>query len=327
MKKALVIGGTGLIGNHIVRALIQHGVRVKILSRGLVPSKNLAGLEVELVRGDLCQQDTLHSAMKGCDWVFHAAGYYPTHAFDLSHHVKQANLQIDSVLEAFKKSTASRLIYTSSLTTLGFHHLSKVATEEDVYDLARDPHPYFRVKKIMEDRMMSASTELPIIILNPTGCFGPFELKPLSLCLVPQLINRTMPAFIDGNINVVDVADVGRGHLLAALNGKVGERYILGGHDTNIREVIEKICFLGRVKKPRWKVPLAMALPLAYASEYVAHYVLKSPPLFPVLGLRFVQYGQHCSSKKAIDHLGYKISPMDVCYYRTIQWFKEIGYC
>jgi len=328
MTKALVIGGTGIIGNHVIRSLLQQGVEVRALSRGITSSKNLEGLQVESVKGDLNNAESLASAMRGCEWVFHTAAYYPTHAFDMAGHVRAATGQIEQFLKAFESSKAQRLIYTSSLTTLGFYnHPGRPATEFDAYDLRQDPHPYFRVKKIMEDRILEASKKIPAVIVNPTGCFGPFELKPPSFCLVPQLINGKMPAYVDRTINAVDVADVGNGHVLAALKGKVGERYILGGHDTSTGWVIHKICEIGKVSSPKLKAPMALAIMMAMGSELAAHYLLKSPPLFPVLGLRFIQYGQACSSDKAIRELGYKPSPMEPCFERAIEWFRKIGYC
>lgn len=327
--KALVIGATGIIGNHVVRSLLHEGMEVRVFSRGVTPSTNLENLDVERTQGDLNEATSLSKAIKGCNWIFHTAPYYPTNTFNRKDHLKKAMAGIATVLKVCADNSIDRLVYTSSLTTIGpSGSPKKLADETCSYQLIKNPpHPYFEVKYYMEEEVKKWAKKIPAVIVNPTGCFGPYELKPVNLCLIPQLINRKIPAYVKGPINVVDTADVGRGHLLAAKKGRVGERYILGGHNTEVPWVIKTICDLAKVKPPKMEVPLMLGLIPAWGSELLAHYVLHRSPSIPILGLRFIQHGQHFDVSKAKEELGYQISPMEPCFERAIGWYKKIGYC
>lgn len=327
--RALVIGATGIIGNHVVRSLLAEGIDVRAFSRGVTSSKNLEGLKTERFKGDLNDTQSLARAMKGCSWVFHTASYYPTNAFQRDYHLKMAMQGLESVLQAAELGAIDRLVYTGSLTTIGLPPSNGALSNESCrYNLKKPPHPYFEVKYRMEEEIkQKARKGLPAVIVNPSGCFGPYELKPASLCLVPQLVNRRLPAFVDHEINIVDVADVGRGHVLAARKGKIGERYILGGHNVTVAWTIETICRLAKVRPPRIKVPIPAALAVASISEFLSFYLFKTPPFFPVLGIRFIQYGYPLDISRAVNELGYKASPMEECFLRAIDWFRKIGYC
>lgn len=327
--KALVIGSTGIIGNHIVRELLNDGHEVFAASRGITPSRNLEGLQVKSVQLDILDLDSLKKAFKGMDCVFQAAAYYPDNTFNSKLHCERAMQGLENVIHAALASHIERLVYTSSLTTIGQAKKGELANEDLKYDLfGQDPHPYFLVKHLSEQRLNRAFLEkgLPVVMLNPSGCFGPYELKPKTMCLVPQLISREIPSYILRDINVVDTRDVARGHVLAATKGRLGERYILGGHNQNTEIVIREICEVGGVKPPRFTVPLQIGVGLCMMAEGVG-YVLKRKPRFPVLGLRFIQYGQHLDISKARTEFGYEPQPMAPCYKRAIQWYKDIGYC
>lgn len=327
--KALVIGATGIIGNHIVRALLAQGIAVSALSRGKTPSQNLDGLDVKRITGDINDVETLRKAFKGHDWIFQAAAYYPQNTFQWKHHIAESDKGVQNVIQAALEAGVSRLIYTSSLTTIGMVKKGQLADESVPYNLVgRDPHPYFLVKYLAEAKLKEAHEKLglPLVIVNPTGCFGPYELKPPSLCVIPQLMKQQIPAYLSHAGNVVDVADVGRGQVLAAQKGRLGERYILGGHNVDFAEVVKEICRIGGVKAPKYRVPVALALALGMTDEAVS-YLRKKPPNIPILGVRFVEFGQYFSIEKAQRELGYKAGPMEPCYERAIAWYKKIGYC
>jgi len=327
--KTLVIGATGIIGNHIVRELLEQGHEVIAASRGVTPSLNLEDLDIQRIKADITDVKSLEKAFKGIDWVFQAAAYYPGNSFQKAKHVKTALEGVRSVIQATKNSSIQRLVYTSSLTTIGRAKKGDLADEDLPYDLVgRDPHPYFLVKHLCEEelRYEADTKKCPIVIVNPTGCFGPYELKPKNMCLIPQLIERKVPAYVLNDINVVDTKDVAKGHILAAKKGRIGERYILGGHNMTMEMVIKEICELAGVKPPKLIVPIRLGLAACYVSE-TFDYVLKRSPRLPALGLRFAQYGQHMSIDKATEELGYKVQPMTACYERAIEWYKKIGYC
>lgn len=327
--KCLVLGATGIIGNHVVRELLERGHEVSALSRGLKPALNLEGLDVRRITADVSDAESLNRAFTGHDWVFYAAGYYPGHAFGMDGHVRSALAQARNVIDAALSSGIKKLIYTSSLTTVGKGKSGRSADESDAYDMAgRDPHPYFRVKHLLENEFALAAREkgLPVVMVNPTGCFGPYELKAREMCLIPQLKLGKIPGYIERPINVVDTADVARGHVLAAEKGRIGERYILGAHNMTTGVLMNEICDAIKVKPPRVKFPLPMALAVAYASEAVSVPCGRTPAI-PVLGVRFVEYGQHISSDKARTELGYEPGPMKPCFERALGWYQKIGYC
>jgi len=328
--KALVIGATGIIGNHVVRSLIKEGIEVRAFSRGTTSLDNLEGLDVEWFRGDLYDGHSLATAMTGCSWVFHTAPYYPTNTFQREEHIKRGMDGIKSVIRAVSSNSVDRFVYTSSMTTIGKpQYFGQLADEGCAYDMIdKSPHPYFAVKFLMEAEVKKeARRGLPVVIVNPTGCFGPFELKPPSLCLVPQLVNQKIPAYVEHAINIVDVADVGRGHVLAAQKGTIGDRYILGGPNVTTSWPLETICKLAGVVPPRFKVPMQVALSVAWISEWISYQFLKKSPPLPILGVRFVQHGQHYDLSKAKKELGYEVSPMEDCFVKAIEWFRRIGYC
>lgn len=167
---------------------------------------------------------------------------------------------------------------------------------------------------------------LPVVIVNPTGCFGPYELKPKSNCLIPQLVSGEIPATPNRLINVVDTKDVAVGHVLAAQKGRLGKRYILGGHNTTSWDVVQKICAVAKVKPPRFEAPLPVGLFLCALTEVAAR-LTGSTPRLPILGLRFIEYGQHFDLSRAQNELGYQAGPMVPCYEKAIAWYKKIGYC
>ncbi len=327
--KTLVIGASGIIGNHIVRELLAQGHQVTALSRGQTSLANLEGLDVQKVKADINDRDSLIQAFQGIDWVFHAAAYYPQNTFQKKTHIKQALQGVRNIIAALKNSNVKRLVYTSSLSTIGRAGPGLLANEDLTYDLyGHDPHPYFLVKYLCEEEVKNSvhQKNLPIVIVNPTGCFGPYELKPKQLCLIPQLVEGKIPAYILNDINVVAVSDVAKGHILAAEKGRVGERYILGGHNMTTKTLIHDICEAASVKPPRIAAPLFLSLILGYLSESVAH-LFKKLPSFPILGIRFIQYGQHYSIDKAQRELGYTVSPMRASYENAIEWYKKMGYC
>ncbi|OVE82050.1 hypothetical protein BVY03_02020 [bacterium K02(2017)] len=327
MKK-LVVGATGIIGNHIVRELLKAGHEVIAANRSLDVAPNLDGLDVERVAVDLNDYQSLLKACKKADWVFMAAAYYPRDTFHKKKHIKISDSWTQNIIRATKEANIQKLIYTSSLTTIGKAPQKLLANEELGYDMVgRDPHPYFCVKHLAEQQLLKAyhQNDCPVVIVNPTGCFGPFELKPIHLCLIPQLLNKKLKLYVHSDINVVDTGDVARGHILAAERGRLGERYILGGHNITTEMLIKEICEVGAVKPPKIVVPIQMGVPVAFMGEFVSM-MLKKDPILPLLGLRFAQYGQHFSIDKAVDELGYEVSPMSQCYGQAIEWYKKLNY-
>lgn len=325
--KCLVIGGTGIIGNHIIRELLHQGHAVTTLSRGQTPAVNLKDLEVTTLHGDLNSEESLIKAFQGFDWIFNAASYYPANSFGMKQHVRLALKQIQNVITALRNTRPQRYVHTGSLTTIGMVPKGQLADESVAYNLfGKDPHPYFRLKYLVEEELKKAAQDLPIVIVNPTGCFGPYELKTVSQCLIPQLKLRKIPAYFDSLINVVDTADVARGHISAAEKGEIGQRYILGGHNTTTKDLIHEICNVVDVKPPKLRIPISLAVGVATFNETLSLLFGLNPQL-PLLGVRFAQYGQFISIDKAKRELDYQVHPMKPCFERAYEWYRQIGYC
>lgn len=327
--KTLVLGATGIIGNAIVRELVDHSHDVAALSRGQKPPLNLEGLPVTRITADLNVADSLAEAFSGKDWVFYAAGYYPENSFGMERHVAKALTQMRNVLTAAKAARVKRLIYTSSLTTLGKAKAGTLADETCAYDLfGHDPHPYFRIKHLLELEVLRAIKEdgLDAVMLLPTGCFGPYELKPVEQCLIPQLKRGKIPGYVSSPINVVSTADVARGHVLAAQKGRTGERYVLGSVNTTTDDLMREICDVIGAKTPRLKFPVGLAVATALTVEALTVPFGITPP-FPALGVRFIQHGQHISHAKAERELGYQPGAMRPCFEKALEWYQKIGYC
>lgn len=327
--KCLVLGATGIIGNHVLRELLARGFNVVAAGRGQTPPVNLEDLDVKFVFADTDHPESLNKAFKGIDVLFHCAGYYPRHMFQAQKQAEQALTQIRNILSAAQHNGLRRVVYTSSYTTIGQAKLGQLADESLPYDLlGRDPHPYFLIKHLVEEeiRHWVREKKISVVMLNPTGCFGPYELKPKALSIFAQVASGALPALMEHVNNVVDVADVARGHVLAAERGRDGERYLLGGHNTTIVAMVREICAVAKSRPPRFTVPVAPALPLSFFDEALC-FALGRVPHFPMLGLRFLQYSQHFSCDKAMRELGYTINPMKPCYERALEWFQKIGYC
>lgn len=326
MTTALVLGATGCIGNNIVRACLQEGWTVRAFHRATSPLWTLDGLDVERLAGDLADEDSLAAAMLGADVVFHAAAYYPLHSLDMARSLRRAVGGMRTVLSVARASQPSKLVYTSSLTTIGKPASpGRLADERDYYLPGSTDSAYFECKWAMEAEAWRASSQgLPVVIVNPTAVFGPWDSKPATGEILVNVARGRLPVWLGGQVNVVDARDVGRGQVLAAMHGRPGQRYILGGENLSVREALTIAAEQAGASPPRWRVPPGMIHSAVWLGEVVGRLPLIRP--LPLEHFKTIAEWQALSSEKARSELGYSTRPFFETIRETIDWFRRHGY-
>lgn len=326
--KAVVLGATGFIGSHVARALVTEGITVRIVRRRSSPTLALEGLKVEETVGDLNDKPSLVRAFKECDALFHVAAYYPLYSFDREKQKVLALRQMKNVLEAAAESGIPKIVYTSSMSTIGKATDGAPSNEETPYDPRYFRGLYYEIKHLAEEAALAATKEgLPLVVVNPTGVFGDYDVKPTSGSLVVAIASRKLPAIFDAKMNAVDVRDVARGQIAAMRQGKVGRRYILGAHNTTVWEVARLIARLAGVSPPLLKLPLFLGEVAAFASEALGRYLLRQEkPLIPRVGIDFLKYGMHYDTSRAQSELGFKTRPLEETFERALSWFRKNNY-
>src|SRR2546421_610764 len=240
--KAFVTGATGFVGSHVARILAEQGAELRLLVRSSSNPKNIQRLKAERVIGDLCDPASLEKAMAGCDAVFHVAADYRLWIRD-PERMYRANVEgTRAMLEASRKNGVRRVVYTSSVATMGFRSNGRPANEESPVSLASMIGHYKRSKFMAEEIAIAAGRGgMDVVVVNPTTPVGEQDIKPTPTGrIVVDFLKRKFPAYVDTGLNLVDVAEVARGHVLAFERGRSGERYILGGENLTLKQVLDK---------------------------------------------------------------------------------------
>lgn len=326
MTKALVLGSTGCIGNNVVRACLSAGWSVRAFHRTSSPTWMLDGLDVEHMVGDLDDPASLSSAMQGCDVVFHAAAYYPRHSLDMAGSLRDAVTGMRNVLNAAALTRVDRLVYTSTLTTVGppseAGHLSD---ERDFYLPGSTGSAYFESKWAMEAELWRAIAKgLPAVIVNPTAVFGPWDVKPATGEILLNVAKGYLPIWLDLDVNVVDARDVGLGQVLAAERGQLGHRYILGGENLSLREALTIVAQEAGVNPPRWQTRLGLVKTLVSIGEALGRIPGVQP--LPLEHFKTLQEWRALDTSKAHQELGLQPRPFEDTVRDTLAWFKAHGY-
>jgi dihydroflavonol-4-reductase len=324
----LVLGATGFIGGQIVRALAERGYTVRALRRSKSSTLALAGLPVEFVSGDLRDRPALLAAMRGVEAVFHAAGYYPHNSLAPRRALRQAVAGMRHVLECARAASVGRVIYTSSLSTIGPPAVGRaLADERDCYLPGSVADPYFEAKWAMESEIYRAAVAgQQVVTLCPTVVFGPGDVKPTSGTILLALARGLLPAYVEGRINIADGRDVADAHVVALERGRPGERYILGGHNTTTGAALTLAARLANVPAPRVRLPADLAL-LAGKLGEVAALALPGRPFLPFSeAIEMIRHGQHYDCAKAQRELGLASRPIEATLRDSLAWFREHGY-
>jgi dihydroflavonol-4-reductase len=324
--KALVTGATGFVGAAVARALIREGWEVRALARKGSDRRNVQHLALTVVEGNLSDRPSLDRAVEGCDALFHVAADYRLGAFD-PRELYQTNVDgTRSILEASRQAGLKRVVYTSSVACVGIPKDGTPGNEDTPVGVADMIGHYKRSKFLAEQVARDAvKAGLPVVIVNPSTPIGPGDIKPTPTGqMVLDAAAGRMPAYVDTGLNVVHVDDVAAGHLLAYARGKPGERYILGGQDLTLREILIEIAGIVGRKPPTVRLPTGVVLPIAYVAEGFAR-LTGRPGRITVEGVRMSRKRMFFSSEKARRELGYTWRPPIEALRDAITWLREQG--
>jgi dihydroflavonol-4-reductase len=326
---SLVTGATGFVGSAVVRALLDAGEVPRVLVRAGSDRRNLEGLGVELAEGDLRDSVSLARACRGCQALFHVAADYRLWVPEPDE-IYAANVAgTRALMEAAGAAGVARIVYTSSVATLGLKRDGSPADEATPVALADMIGHYKRSKFLAEAavREMVSGAGLPAVIVNPSTPVGPRDIKPTPTgrTIVAAARGR-IPAFVDTGLNVVHVDDVAAGHLLAFERGQIGERYILGGENMALAEILTVIARLCGRPAPRLRLAHGLVLPLAHAAEAWARLTGGGEPFVTVDGLRMAKKRMYFSSARAEHELDYRSRPAEAALADAVAWFREAGY-
>jgi len=324
--RALVTGAAGFVGSAVARALCQRDCQVRALVRSSSDQRNLRELPLELAIGDLEDPPSLARALSGCQALFHVAADYRLGVAD-PRPLYRSNVEgTRNVLEAAQRAAVTRIVYTSSVATVGLPGDGSPGREDTPVALTDMIGHYKRSKFLAEELAREfARSGAPIVIVNPSTPIGPGDIKPTPTgqMVIDAASGRT-PAYVDTGLNVVHVDDVAAGHLQAFDRGRVGERYILGGENMTLYAILLEICRLAGRSPPRIRLPHAALLPLAYASEAFSRLTRRSTRV-TVEAVRLARKHMYFSSDKAVRELGYRWRPAVAAFEDALRWFREQG--
>jgi len=325
--KALVTGATGFMGSSLVRELLKDNVEVKVLVRESSDTRNIDGLEMEKAYGDIRDGESVKAALKGCDTFYQTAASYVFWAPDMKVlydvNVEGTKIALNAALE----QGIEKVVYTSSMVAVGFHGRDIPANEEAEFNLW-DSGDHYAISKYLgevEARKICGKG-LPLVIVNPATIIGVRDIKPTpSGKVILDVINKKMPAYIDGGLNLVDVEDVARGHILAAQKGRIGERYILGNENMSIRDYLGLIGEVAGVKPPKLKVPYSVAITMGYVFQFLSN-IIRRPPVMNAPMVRLGSRYAYFDCSKAVNELGFTQTPLRTTIEKAVNWFRENGY-
>jgi dihydroflavonol-4-reductase len=324
--KALVTGATGFVGAAVARALSVAGWQVRVLVRAGSDRGNLQRLAVEVVEGDLADLTSLERALEGCAGLFHVAADYRLGARDPKPLYRTNVEGTRNILNAARTAGVGRIVYTSSVATIGIPSDGSPGDERTPVTLSNMIGHYKRSKYLAEEVVRDAARMgMSVVIVNPSTPVGPGDIKPTPTGqLVLDAASGRMPAYVDTGLNIVHVDDVAVGHLLAFERGRAGQRYILGGEDMTLRTILSQIARLVGRKPPRIRLPYAAVLPVAYLAEAFAMVSGRSGRV-TLEGVRMSRKHMFFSSSKAVSELGYRWRPPLEAFEDAVRWFRERG--
>ena len=326
--RVLVTGASGFVGSAVARIARERGFDVRVVIRKTSSRQNLEGLDAEVVIGDMRDETSMRAAMKGVRYLLHVAADYRIWARDPGE-IERANLEgTEATMRAALAEGVERIVYTSSVATL------KVSPAGDVVDETKPAQAHqtigaYKRSKVLAERAverMVANDGLPAVIVNPSTPIGPRDVKPTPTGrIIVEAATGKIPAFVDTGLNLVHVDDVANGHFLALERGVIGERYILGGENLSLQQMLADIAGLAGRKPPTIKLPRGPLYPLAIGAELYAKFSGKEP-FVTVDGLRMSKNKMYFTSAKAERELGYRARPYGEGLSHALDWFRANGY-
>jgi dihydroflavonol-4-reductase len=325
--KAFVTGATGFIGAHLARALIRDGHQVRALARRGSDRRNIAEAPIELVEGDLDDRRRLTEQIAGCDAVFHVAAHYSLWVKDRDS-IYRANLGgTENLLAAARDARVKRFVHTSSVAAIGVPAPGTLGTEQTQTTLEELVSDYKKSKYLAEQAALRAASEgLDVVIVNPSTPVGARDIKPTPTGeIILRFLQGRMPAFVHTGLNLIDVEDVARGHILAWEKGRTGERYILGARNLSLKETLEILATITGKRAPRIAVPHFIPITVAFIDEMMLARLGKKPQL-SFYAAQMSRKAMYYDSSKAVRDLGLPQNPIEIALEKAVRWFEENGY-
>jgi dihydroflavonol-4-reductase len=326
--KAFVTGATGFVGSHVARVLAEQGADLRLLVRSGSDPRNIQTLNADRVVGDLRDPASIEKAMSGCDVVFHVAADYRLWVRD-PQQMYLANVEgTRALLEAARKNKVRRVVYTSSVATMGFTSNGRPVDEDFPVSLDNMIGHYKRSKFMAEEVALQAGRGgMEVVVVNPTTPVGEQDIKPTPTGrIVVDFLRKKFPAYVDTGLNLVDVTECARGHVAALEKGRTGERYILGGQNLTLKQILDKLAAITGLPSPKVKLPYAVALAAGVVDEIVTGRILGREPRATIDAVRMGRKKMFVSCAKAERELGWKMVPVDDALRRAIEWFQANGY-
>ncbi len=328
--RVLVTGATGFVGSAVARQALEKGYHVRCLVRSSSALDNIRDLDIETVYGDLGSFDDVTRAVNGIDAVFHVAADYRLFVRDPDRMYTANVAGSRNIVLASLKANVERVVYTSSVCTLRLDPAGRAVDETSKATL-HDMIGHYKRSKFLAEREVDRLVQehgAPVVTVNPSTPIGPRDIKPTPTgAIIVDTLQGKMPAYVDTGLNVVHVDDVATGHFLALERGQIGERYILGGEDMMLREILTEICQLGGLRPPTWRLSPNLLMPLACVCETVARVCRKNECRINLDGLRMAKKKMFFSNQKAKDELGFAPRSAKKALTDAAQWFQENGYC
>jgi dihydroflavonol-4-reductase len=326
--RIFITGATGFIGGHVARQYAADGATLRLLTRQTSRLDSLSGIDAEMVKGDLREPEKLRSALTGCDSLVHVAADYRLWVRD-PEQMYAANVDgTRELLKLAREVGVQRVVYTSSVATMGFKADGTIVNEETPVALADMIGHYKRSKFLGElEAIQAAKAGQHVMILNPTTPIGAGDAKPTPTGrIIVDFLNKKFPAYVDTGLNLVDVDEVARMHVIALDRGTPGERYILGGENLTLKQILDRMSAITGLPSPAMKVPHAVAMAFAFFDETLTGKLRGKEPRATVEAVRMGKKMMFASSNKAEQELGFKILPVYPALRAAIDWFIAHGY-
>ena len=326
--RIFVTGATGFLGSHVARVLAEHGADLRLLVRPTSSLKNLEGLKAETATGDLRDPASLEKVMAGCDTVFHVAADYRLWVRDPAEMYRSNVEGTKAILEAARKNSVRCVVYTSSVATVGFTGNGRPADEDSPVSLADMIGHYKRSKFMAEQIALEAGRDgMRVVTVNPTTPVGEQDVKPTPTGrIIVDFLKRKFPAYVETGLNLVDVRECARGHIAAMERGKSGERYILGGENLTLKQILDKLGVISGLPSPKVKLPYFVAYAAGAVDETVQGRLLGREPRATIETVRMGKKKMWASSGKAERELGWKPVSVDDALNRAVAWFQANHY-
>src|SRR5579863_10124817 len=325
---AFVTGATGFVGSHVAQVLGEQGADLRLLVRSSSDLRNVQILKADRVVGDLRDPLSIEKGMEGCDVVFHVAADYRLWVRE-PEQMYRANVEgTQAVLEAARKNHVRRVVYTSSVATMGFTANGRPADEDSPVSLDSMIGHYKRSKFMAEEVVLGAGRSgMDVVVVNPSTPVGEQDIKPTPTGrIVVDFLKKKFPAYVDTGLNLVDVTECARGHVAALEKGKSGERYILGGENLTLKQILDKLAAITGLSSPSVKLPYFFAFAAAAVDETISGRILHREPRATIDAVRMGRKKMFASSAKAERDLGWKMVAVKPALTRAVDWFRANGY-